>query len=147
MSKHQRDKRKIISDVVHQILENGRAARADGPSSGRHGRMAQMSSALTQAGTLLAKMDRAAPGRKPSALQALLGSVAKGAAPVKRRSWLFAAANAEMPDVRRIEQLLKASAKDGQRLVLDVEHAAGEAKDDIVCHLPEGASDPVCEPR
>ena len=149
MSKHHSDKRKIVSDVVHEILEQGRAARADGPASGLYGRMAQMSSALTQAGTLLAKMDRGGvSGRKRSPLQSLLGSAAKDPAPSRRRSWFFAAATkADMPDARRIEALLKASVKDGQKLVLDIEHAPGAANNDLVCHLPEGASDPVCEPR
>ena len=146
MTKRQNEKRKLVTEVVQQILENGRSARADGPASVRYGKFGQMSSALTQAGTLLAKMDRGEPVRKPSALQSLLGTVSKAQVPQKRR-WFFAAAKSEMPDARKIEQLLKAATKDGSRLVLDMAHAPGGANEDMVCHLPEGASDPVCEPR
>jgi hypothetical protein len=143
-----KDKRKLVSELVQQILESGKASRADGPASGLYGRMAQMSSTLTQAGTTLAKLDRGIiAGRKPSALQSLLGSLGNSAPPQKRRSWFFAAAKTSMPDARRIEQLLNDAAQDRPRLVLDLEHAAGEGKEDLMCHLPEGASDPVCEPR
>jgi hypothetical protein len=139
--------RKPVADVVHQILESAKIARTDGPASGLYGRDAQVSSALTQAGTTLAKLDRAVPAKRSSMLQNLWSAPA----PSKpRRMWLFGSSKAApaMPDAKRIEQLLRASAKDGRRLVLDRNLTDGRlATRDIDCTLPEGAVDPVCTPR
>ncbi len=149
MTKRERDKRKPVTKVVHDILEQARLARAEGPASSIYRRETQMSNAMSQAGVTLAKMDRGGgPGRRPSALHALLGSAGAHPKP-KRRSWFFASASAAMPDAKRIEQLLKTSLKDGKPLVLDRISADGSpvVSDDMMCHLPEGASDPVCEPR
>ncbi len=143
------DKRKPVTQVVHSILEEARIARTDGPSSGLYTRDAQLSGALTQAGTLLAKLDKAAPPKRSSALQQLLGAISTPAHP-RRRSWLFAAAGATaMPNARRIEQVLQAAAKGGKRLVLDQElpDSPTAANGEIDCVLPAGAVDPVCEPR
>ena len=143
------DKRKLVTQVVHSILEEARIAHTDGPSSGLYSRDAQLSGALTQAGTLLAKLDKAAPPRRSSALQQLLGTISAPARP-RRRSWFFAAAGSTaMPDAKRIEQVLQAAAKDGKRLVLDQDlpDSPSAANGEIDCVLPAGAVDPVCEPR
>lgn len=139
--------RKPVADIVHQIMESAKAARTDGPSSGLYGRNAQMSGALTQAGTLLAKLDRAAPPKRSSLMQNLWG-----AAPPKprRRSWFFGGRKAEvaMPDAQQIEQMLRLTVADGRRLVLDRDLTEGRlTPGDIDCTLPEGALDPVCTPR
>lgn len=147
MTKRERDKRKPVTKVVHDILEQARLARAEGPTSSIYRRETQMSNAMTQAGVMLAKMDRGTGGRKSFALQNLLGSLGAQPKP-KRRSWFFASSGGAMPDAKRIEQLLNTSMKDGKRLVLDRLSAdAPMTNDDMICHLPEGASDPVCEPR
>lgn len=141
--------RRPVADVVHQILESARAARTDGPASGLLSRDAQLSGALTQAGTLLAKLDRAAPPKRSSLLQNLLGAPVPKKERPPRRSWFFAGAPAPaMPDAKRIEQMLRATAKGARPLVLDRDLSqAPAANGDIDCHLPDGAVDPVCTPR
>ena len=142
-----KDDRKPVAKVVHEILEQAAIARTDGPSSGLYGRDAQMSGALTQAGTLLAKMDRGAPAKKSSVLHNLMGAPA---APKerRRRSWFFGTkAPVATLDAKHIEQMLRATAKDGRPLVLDREPSTGKANNDLDCHLPDGAVDPVCTPR
>jgi hypothetical protein len=144
-----KDDRRPVARVVHEILEQANIARTDGPSSGLYGRDAQLSGALTQAGTLLAKMDRAAPAKKSSVLHNLLGAPA---APKerRRRSWFFASKTEPTTlDTKRIEEMLRATAQDGRPLVLDRDPADGQTttNGDIDCHLPDGAVDPVCAPR
>lgn len=142
------DNRKPVTQVVHSILEQARIARTDGPSSGLYGRDAQLSGALTRAGTFLAKLDKSAPPKRSSALQHLVGSLATPKHP-RRRSWFFAGASTAMPDAKRIEQMLHAAAKGGKPLVLDSDLPGNPsaANHEIDCHLPPGAIDPVCEPR
>jgi hypothetical protein len=144
MKKSERDKRKPVTKVVHDILEHARLAKGDGPASSIYRRETQMSVAMSQAGVTLAKMDRGAPRGKVSVMQALLGAPQ---APKARRSWFSASVPAAMPNAKRIEQLLKTTLKDARPLALDHIPAAGPVNDDMMCHLPEGATDPVCEPR
>jgi len=144
-TKQPTDKRKPVSRVVHEILEQARIARTDGPASGLYGRDAQLSGALTKAGTLLARLDGHAPGKKPTLLNAVFGSLAAPLRP-RKRSWLFAPA-APMPDAKRIEHVLRATVREGHRLVLDQVPGRSATNGDIACHLPHGAVDPVCEPR
>lgn len=150
MSKHRKpaDNRKPVAQVVHSILEQARIVRTDGPSSGLYSREAQVSSALTQAGRFLAKLDKAAPPKRSSALQHVLGSL--GAAPKpKRRSWLFAGKHVAMPNAKQIDLLLQAATKDAKPLVLDAHlpENPSAVNEQIDCVLPPGAVDPVCEPR
>ena len=147
MKKRERDKRKPVTKVVHDILEQARLARAEGPASSIYRRETQMSNAMSQAGLTLARMDRGVvASRKSSVLHALLGAPPK---PKARRSWFFASGAGAMPDAKRIEQLLQTSSHEGKRLVLEqvTADSASALNDDMICHLPEGASDPVCEPR
>ncbi len=149
MKKRERDKRRPVVKVVHDIMEQARLARGDGPTSSVYRRETQMSNAISQAGVMLAKMDPGgARGRKPSALQNLLGSLGAQPKP-KRRSWFFASpSSASMPDAKRIDQLLKAALKDAKPLALDeITADSPVTNDDMICHLPDGAGDPVCEPR
>ncbi len=148
VKKNERDKRKPVTKVVHEILEQARLARGDGPASSIYRRETQMSVAMSQAGVTLAKMNRAAAGRKTSVMQHLLGAASSAPKP-KARSWFFASTGTAMPDAKRIEQLLKTTVKDGRPLVLDQvsQVAPGAVNDDMICHLPEGSTDPVCEPR
>jgi hypothetical protein len=140
--------RKPVADVVHQIMENARTARADGPSSPLYGRNAQLSSAITQAGTLLAKLDHAAPPKRSSLLQNLWGTP-QAEKPARTRWFFFGASKqaAAMPDAKRIEQLLRGAEKEGRRLVLDRDPSEDQQASDLDCTLPEGAVDPVCTPR
>jgi hypothetical protein len=148
MKKRERDNRRPVVKVVHDIMEQARLARGEGPTSSVYRRETQMSNAISQAGVMLAKMDHGARGRKSSALQNLLGSLSAQPKP-KRRSWFFASpGSALMPDAKRIDQLLKAALKDGKPLALDLITADSPVtNDDMICHLPDGAGDPVCEPR
>jgi hypothetical protein len=143
------DSRKAVSRVVQEILEHGRQSRADGPSSGLYGRDAQLASALSKAGLMLAKFDRGgAAGRRPSVLQNVLNVIGAQAKPKSKRSWFFASAvQTDMPNAKRIEQLLQAAQRDGEGLVFDRLDKAHTSNEDMACHLPEGATDPVCEPR
>jgi hypothetical protein len=110
-----------------------------------YGARAQLSTTLNQAGTLLAKIDREEPAAKPTLLQSVLGLASSSATP-KKRSWFFAAkGDAGSLTAKRIEALLKETEKDGTRL--SFEKAAAKAGEDVHCVLPEGATDPVCEPR
>lgn len=139
--------RKPVADIVHQIMETAKTAREDGPSSGLYGRNAQMSGALTHAGTLLAKFDRAAPPKRSSLMNSLWSAPAQNP---RRRSWFFGGRTSEvaMPDAKQIEQMLRATVADGRRLVLDRDLSEGRLQPgDIDCTLPEGAVDPVCTPR
>lgn len=148
MKKHQSPSNKPVPKLVNTILEEARKSLADGPSSALYGERAQLSTTLNQAGTLLARLDRAHPPRKPSVLQSILGTVTSAAAKPARRSWFFSSADSgAMPDASRIQKLLKASAKDGKRLVFDVSPEVPAGQEDFDCILPEGATDPVCEPR
>jgi alpha-amylase/alpha-mannosidase (GH57 family) len=143
---------KPVPEIVSSILGGARDRRTDGPSSPLYGERAQLSSAITQAGTLLARLDRGGEApRRQSVLESLLGPLTQASGERKtRRTWFFASASSpgEMPNAKRIEQLLKQSAKEGTRLVFDAaaKPAAGQP-DDVHCVLPEGAEDPVCEPR
>lgn len=137
-----------VSKIVETLIDDARRSRSDGPSSPLYGHRAQLSTSLNQAGTWLAKLDKDAPPQKPTLFQTVLGlSAAKPEA--KKRSWFFASGDKEIGlSTRRVEQLLKASAKDGSRLSLESPLAARQPSDgDVHCVLPEGASDPVCEPR
>ena len=139
---------KPVADIVHSLLQGARTGRTDGPASPLFSARAQLSTTLNQAGTLLAKLDRDVPAPRSSLLQTVLGFSTSSPQP-KRRSWFFASKeDVSRLTTRRIEQLLKASAKDGVRLSLETA-VAGKVNepDDLHCVLPEGAADPVCEPR
>ena len=137
---------KAVTDIVNRLAEEARKARADGPSSSLHGSRAALSTTINQAGTLLARIDRDEPPRRSSLLQTVLGLSSSAPEP-RKRGWFFTRADAAPALTSgRIDKLLKAAAKDGTRLSLEaaVEKAA---EGDLQCVLPEGASDPVCEPR
>lgn len=138
---------KPVSKVVHEILDQVRQVRTDGPSSGLYSRNAQLSGALTQAGTLLAKLDKGAPGKKSSVFNSVFGTLS--APKPKRRSWFFASNPAAPLDAKRIEQMLQSAAEGGRPLVLDQQLPDGTSSPngEINCVLPAGAVDPVCEPR
>lgn len=140
--------RKPVAEIVHQILESAKAARTDGPASSLYGRNAQLSSALSQAGTTLANLGRGEPPPKRSSLMKNLWGAPALARP--RRPWQFGSTRSAvaMPDAKRIEQLLSASTIGSRRLVLDRDLSAGRlSASDLECTLPEGAVDPVCTPR
>jgi hypothetical protein len=141
------DPRKPVSRIVSEILEHGRKQHVDGPASGLFGRDAQLSASLTQAGTLLAKLDRGDAPKRSTIFQAILGSLA-APKPKPKRAFFASSTPKAMPDARQIEQLLQATIKDGRRLVLDsdVPESPSETSD-VNCVLPVGAKDPVCEPR
>lgn len=139
---------KPVTDIVNRLAEEARKTRTDGPSSSLHGSRAALSSTLNQAGTLLAKIDREAPPQRSSLLQTVLG-ISSSAPVARKRGWFFTRADAAPSlTASRIDKLLKASAKDGTRLSLEAAISKATDSDvDVQCVLPEGESDPVCEPR
>jgi hypothetical protein len=136
-----------VPDLVAKLLDDARRTRADGPSSPLHGARAQLSATLNQAGTLLAQFESAAPVRKPSLLQAVLGLSTAPA--TRKRGWFVRRAEADGAlSTKRIETLLRDTAKGGVRLSLaDAVVRASEGDAGVECVLPDGASDPVCTPR
>lgn len=134
-----------VSDIVSAMLQNARSTRVDGPSSMLHGARAQLSTTVNQAGTLLAKLDRAAPAPKPGLLQSLLGLAVAKSQPKKKSRFFASRDEAGGLSAKRIEQLLKEASKDGVKI--SFEKAVKASGEDVHCVLPEGASDPVCEPR
>ena len=140
---------KPVSTIVNTILEDAMRSRADGPSSPLYGARAQLSSTINQAGTLLAKIDRTEPPRRPSLFQKVLGTISEPQTSTRRRSWFFASADAAPAlSSKRIELLLKASMKDAPRSVFEAKTPTGKAQShELHCELPDGATDPVCEPR
>jgi len=139
-----------VPELVSKLLDDARRTRKDGPSSSLHGARAQLSATLNQAGTLLARIESAAPARKPSLLQAVLGL--SSAPAVRKRGWFVRRAEADGAlSARKIEALLKDASRGAARLSLSdaVERSAQSAQDEstVECVLPQGASDPVCAPR
>ena len=136
-----------VPELVSKLLDDARRARGDGPSSSLHGARAQLSATLNQAGTLLAQIESAAPARKPSLLQAVLGL--SSAPAVRKRGWFVRRADADGAlSAKRIEALLRDTTKGGVRLSLsDAVASASDGDAGVECVLPDGASDPVCTPR
>lgn len=136
-----------VPELVSKLLDDARRTRKDGPSSSLHGARAQLSATLNQAGTLLAQIESAAPARKPSLLQAVLGL--SSAPAVRKRSWFARRADADGAlSARKIEALLRDASRGGSRLSLsDAVERSAQDETTVECVLPQGASDPVCAPR
>ena len=138
-----------VAGVVHTILASAKTvndAKRPNPMSDRHA--ADMTSALTYAAQALAKADAPIVEIKATPLQRVLASI--GLASNK------ATANSQRggPKLRaldkgRIEEVLKATTAASAMMSLeDIVKAEQQAVNEGAhCVLPDGAVDPICEPR
>ena len=85
MKNRERDKRKPVTKVVHEILDQARLARGDGPASSIYRRETQMSVAMTRAGTTLAAVWKAAKKASRSQRIFMLWAPVPRARPAVRR--------------------------------------------------------------
>lgn len=140
-----------VSGVVSTILANAKSVNAQtrvNPMSDRHA--ADMTSALTYAAQALAKANEPIVEAKLSPLQRVLASIGltskkAAAAPARRRG----APELRAIDKDRIEDVLKSSTTGMATMSLEdiVQAEQLAANEGVNCHLPDGAVDPVCEPR
>jgi len=148
--KHAKDKGPApVAGVVHTILASAKSVNEQkriNPLSDRHA--ADMTSALTYAAQALAKSNEPIVEEKLSPLQRVLASVglaSKKVAGASRRG----APELRAIDKGRIEDVLKATTTGVAMMSLEdiVKAEQLAANEGVNCHLPDGAVDPVCEPR
>jgi len=139
-----------VAGVVHTILANAKSVNGQtrvNPMSDRHA--ADLSSTLTYAAQALAKANEPVVEEKLSPLQRVLASIGlsskKVAGPSRRRG----APELRAIDKGRIEDVLKSSTTGVATMSLEdiVKAEQLAANEGVNCHLPDGAVDPVCEPR
>ena len=138
-----------VAGVVHTILASAKTVNEQkrvNPLSDRHA--ADMTSALTYAAQALAKSNEPVVEEKLSPLQRVLASIglsSKKVAGASRRG----APELRAFDKTRIEDVLKSSTTGAAVKTLEDIVAAEQkaANEGVNCHLPDGATDPVCEPR
>jgi hypothetical protein len=138
-----------VADVVHTILASAKSVndqRRGNPLTDRHA--ADMTSALTYAAQALAKSSEPVVEVKLTPLQRVLASIglsSKKAAGAGKRG----APQYRATDKTRIEDVLKASTTGVALMSLEdiVQAEQKAANEGVNCHLPDGAVDPVCEPR
>ena len=147
--KHTKDKGPApVAGVVHTILANAKSVNEQkrvNPLGDRHA--ADMSSALTYAAQALAKVNEPVVEVKLSPLQRVLASIglsSKKAAAGKRGAPQYTAT-----DKSRIEDVLRTTTTGVAMMSLEeiVKAEQQAANEGVSCHLPDGAVDPVCEPR
>jgi len=147
--KHAKDKGPApVAGVVHTILASAKSVNEQkriNPLSDRHA--ADMTSALTYAAQALAKSNEPIVEEKLSPLQRVLASI--GLSSKKVASAKRGAPQLHAFDKTRIEDVLKSSTKGAAVTTLEEIVAAEQkaANEGVSCHLPDGATDPVCEPR
>jgi hypothetical protein len=136
-----------VAGVVHTIFENARkVTHAKGnPLRDRHA--SDMTSALTYAAQALAKADAPVVEPKLSPMQRVLASIGFGAPKPSRPK--RGAAKLRAIDKDRIEDVLKSTASGSALSSLeDIIKAEQQAVNEGAhCILPDGAVDPICEPR
>jgi len=138
-----------VAGVVHTILASAKTVNQQkrvNPMSDRHA--ADMSSALTYAAQALAKASEPVIEVKLTPLQRVLASIglsSKKAAGSSRRG----APELRAIDKGRIEDVLKRSTTGMATMSLEdiVQAEQQAANEGVNCHLPDGAIDPICEPR
>jgi hypothetical protein len=138
-----------LAGVVHTILASAKTVNEQkrvNPMSDRHA--ADMSSALTYAAQALAKVEAPIIEEKVTPLQRVLASIGLSS---KKAT---AGANRGAPQLRamdkgRIEDVLKSTTTGVALMSLEdiVKAEQKAANEGVNCHLPDGAVDPVCEPR
>ena len=138
-----------VAGVVHTILASARSvneAKRTNPLSDRHA--ADMTSALSYAAQALAKFDMPVVEVKSTPLQRVLASIGlaskKATAGAKRSGPQLRAV-----DKGRIEDVLKSTTTGAAMMSLeDIVKAEQKAVNEGAhCVLPDGAVDPICEPR
>jgi hypothetical protein len=137
-----------VAGVVHTILASAKSVNEQkrvNPLSDRHA--ADMTSALSYAAAALAKADEPVVEPKLSPMQRVLASIglsSKKAASPKRGAPQYRAT-----DKARIEDVLKSTTTGVAMMSLEdiVKAEQQAANEGVSCHLPDGAVDPVCEPR
>jgi hypothetical protein len=137
-----------VSNVVHTILASAKSVNEQkrvNPLGDRHA--ADMTSALTYAAQALAKANEPVVEVKLSPMQRILASIglaSKNAAAPKRGAPQYKAT-----DKTRIEDVLKSTTTGVAMMSLEdiVKAEQKAANEGVSCHLPDGAVDPVCEPR
>ncbi|MBI1212112.1 MAG: hypothetical protein GC190_11660 [Alphaproteobacteria bacterium] len=138
-----------VAGVVHTIFASAKSVNEQkrvNPLSDRHA--ADMTSALTYAAQALARAEEPVVEEKLSPLQRVLASIglsSKKAAGASKRG----APQYRATDKARIEDVLKSSTTGGALMSLEeiVKAEQKAANEGVNCHLPDGAVDPVCEPR
>ena len=138
-----------VAGVVHTILASAKSVNEQkrvNPLSDRHA--ADMTSALTYAAQALAMSNAPIVEPKLSPMQRVLASIGlsskKAAATSKRGAPQYRAT-----DKARIEDVLKSTTTGVTMMSLEdiVQAEQKAANEGVSCHLPDGAVDPVCEPR
>lgn len=138
-----------VAGVVHTILANAKSVNEQtrvNPLRDRHA--ADMTSALTYAAQALARSNEPVVEQRLSPLQRVLASIGlsskKAASGGKRGAPQYTAT-----DKARIENVLKSTTTGVAMMSLEeiVNAEQKAANEGVSCHLPDGAVDPVCEPR
>lgn len=138
-----------VAGVVHTILASAKSvneAKRANPMSDRHA--ADMTSTLTYAAQALAKFDMPVVEPKATPLQRVLariGLASKSATGGAKRG----APKLRAVDKGRIEDVLKSTTTGAAMMSLeDIVKAEQQAVNEGAhCVLPDGAIDPLCEPR
>jgi len=138
-----------VAGVVHTILASAKSvneAKRANPMSDRHA--ADMTNALTYAAEALSKFDLPLVEVKATPLQRVLASIglaSKNATAGARRG----ASQLRAVDKGRIEDVLKSTTTGAAMMSLEdiVKAEQKAANEGTHCVLPDGAVDPVCEPR
>lgn len=138
-----------VAGVVHTILASARtvnAAKHANPFNDRHA--GDMTSALTYAAQALAKADAPAVEIKLTPMQRVLASIGFGAAKATERP-KRGGPKLRAVDKGRIEDVLKSTTTGTAMTSLeDIVRAEQQAVNEGAhCVLPNGAIDPICEPR
>jgi hypothetical protein len=138
-----------VAGVVHTILASAKSVNEQkrvNPMSDRHA--ADMTSALAHAARALAKANEPIVEIKASPLQRVLASIglaSKNATGSGKRG----DPKLHAVDKTRIEDVLKSTTTGVAMMSLEdiVKAEQKAANEGVNCHLPDGAVDPVCEPR
>ncbi len=138
-----------VAGVVHTILASAKSVNETkrvNPMSDRHA--GDMTSALTYAAQALSKFDMPVVEVKASPLQRVLASIglaSKNATGVAKRG----GPKLRALDKGRIEDVLKSTTTGAAMMSLEdiVKAEQAAVNEGAHCILPNGAVDPVCEPR
>jgi hypothetical protein len=138
-----------VANVVHTILASAKTVNEQkriNPLSDRHA--GDMTSALTYAAKALAKANEPVVEIKASPLQRVLASIGLGSTKTTGRA-KRGDAKLYVVDKTRIENVLNATTTGVAMMSLEdiVKAEQKAANEGVDCHLPDGAIDPVCQPR
>ncbi len=140
-----------VAGVVHTILASAKSVNEQkrvNALSDRHA--ADMTSALTHAAQALAKFDMPVVEVKQTPLQRVLASIGFASKQATEgSSRRRGGPKLRALDKGRIEDVLKSAMTDAPLMSLDdiVKAEQQELNEGAHCVLPDGARDPICEPR